>query len=300
MTDNGIGIEAWREIGNDLLDAQAAAMLTAGTTRPHGRAYYEAWRAETASRRLSPEIVADAMWFASEWEPVRRSYAAHIEIEVTLHKMRRRATASLTTKQVIAAVTVLGWRADKMAFVKQVIHGGDKRGTITVSGEHHDVEDKDSGIGYAEVRGLPTLNEAKANRRYVVNLTKPVQQKTIKRQGNRDCEQWAFTYQEWRKVNAYRFTAPDGQTFDIFGSPDTLGYQGTRGTTAVVHRPSSWIKPRCTANRARSPYSWTTSDAVLDNRQEPAELAPRVTAPQITPDGRRSVVGSARPISVHV
>ena len=153
------------------------------------------------------------------------------DIEATLHKLRRRATAMLKTQQVIAALAELGWQAEKTAFVKLI--GGE-----TTDVREYDEERarrKHDYLSDLVVGAVPGTGAAKANRDYVLNLSE-IKRRTHKRDragGGGKNYSWEFTYEGYRKVNGHRLTAPDGLSFDIYGSTATLG-KGSRGTGALL------------------------------------------------------------------
>jgi hypothetical protein len=223
-----------------------------------------------------------------------------IEHEAVLNRIRRGATAMLTTKETVAVLTSLGWSLEPMPFLKSVSEGysskADADGVFVIRVEgsiEYQVTNRHDYLSRVVVRKLPSAAQAK-NRLYVTDLTNPKRTVT-KRKDLPDYVLWHFTYRGFKRVNGHRITAPNGKSFDIFGTSASLGYRGAStpqqffkwalANTDLEQQVCDRLGlPKHSAEVRREPVG----DQLLGN-------CPVCNADQVTHDGRMVLHGYQRP-----
>jgi hypothetical protein len=164
-----------------------------------------------------------------------------------LMKVHKHATASLNVKQVTEILALFpGWTVVKMPMLKQSdasrsfsdavsvrLRGRTQSMLVTTMGQTL----RQQAVGYeADVMeavyakmttfaavALPAVETVKADQWVVLNLS-PIDA------GNRrhNMVSYECSFDLYRRVNVTRVTAPNGQSFDICGPVQTLGYGGTK------------------------------------------------------------------------
>jgi hypothetical protein len=181
-----------------------------------------------------------------------------------LLKLHKGATAAFNTKATQAVLNLFpGWTMTPGVFIKpsdQTGHGRDgfssltaatleryshwskqiepyKASIIPFSGkdpanptrlvvDSHDEEEAKAlhaNVAKYQVAELPDPKKAKPDDYFVMHLTQPEPQK------DKDGEtEWVWSFDLYRKCKGYHITAPDGQSFDVCGPTQVLGYGGTK------------------------------------------------------------------------